>query len=85
MTETLSIRLDSDTRKRLDALAASSQKSAQTLVEEAISRYLEIEAWQLAEIEAGIADIDAGRTVPHEKVVSWLKTWGTPSEGTPPL
>jgi predicted transcriptional regulator len=23
------------------------------------------------------ADVKAGRVVPHEKVVEWLKTWGT--------
>lgn len=26
------------------------------------------------------ADIAAGRVVPHEKVVAWLKSWGTPNE-----
>ena len=26
------------------------------------------------------ADIAAGRGVPHEEVVKWLKTWGTPDE-----
>lgn len=27
-----------------------------------------------------LADIAAGRTVPHEQVAEWLKTWGTPDE-----
>ncbi len=27
--------------------------------------------------EQAEADIKAGRVVPHEKVVEWLKTWGT--------
>jgi predicted transcriptional regulator len=26
------------------------------------------------------ADIAAGRVVPHEKVVEWLESWGTPNE-----
>lgn len=26
------------------------------------------------------ADYTAGRVVPHEKVVEWLKSWGTPDE-----
>ncbi len=26
------------------------------------------------------ADITAGRVVPHEKVVEWLESWGTPNE-----
>ena len=32
---------------------------------------------RLAEAEA---DIAAGRVVPHERVVAWLKSWGTPNE-----
>ncbi|MBX9816107.1 MAG: antitoxin [Sphingomonas sp.] len=31
-----------------------------------------------ASIARARADIAAGRYVEHEKVVSWLKTWGTP-------
>ncbi len=30
------------------------------------------------------AQIAAGKGVPHEEVVKWLKTWGTPDEGPPP-
>jgi predicted transcriptional regulator len=32
----------------------------------------------------GLADIEAGRVVPHEEVAAWLKTWGTPDEKPPP-
>ena len=31
----------------------------------------------IAEAEA---DVAAGRVVPHEEVVKWLKSWGTPDE-----
>lgn len=31
-----------------------------------------------------LADIEAGRTVPHEDVAAWLKTWGTDKEGPMP-
>jgi predicted transcriptional regulator len=30
--------------------------------------------------QRALEDIQAGRVVPHEKVVAWLKTWGTPDE-----
>jgi hypothetical protein len=33
-----------------------------------------------AQILAGFADIDAGRSVSHEKVVAWLESWGTENE-----
>lgn len=84
MAETLSIRIDAETKRRLDALAARSHRSLSALAEEAITAYLEAEARQLADIEAGIADIDAGRSVGHDQVRSWLESWGTPVEGQAP-
>jgi hypothetical protein len=33
-----------------------------------------------AQILAGFADLDAGRSVSHEKVVAWLESWGTENE-----
>ena len=84
MTETLSIRLDAGTKKRLDVLAQRSKRSKSFLAAEAIARYVEIEEWQLDEIRAGIADLDAGHSVSHEKVTKWLKSWGTSAEGKAP-
>ena len=37
----------------------------------------------LREAEA-LADIEAGRVIPNDEVVEWLKTWGTPDEKPPP-
>ena len=84
MTETLSIRLNAETKKRLDALARRSRRSRSFLAAEAIDRYVETEEWQIAEIEAGIADLEQGRTVSHDKVASWLETWGSGAERKAP-
>lgn len=35
----------------------------------------------LAEAEA---DIAAGRLIPHEEVMRWIKSWGKPDELPPP-
>ena len=80
MAEALSIRLNTETKKRLDALAESSKRSKSCLAAEAIAQYVEAEEWQLGEIRAGLADLDEGRTVNHEKVSHWLKSWGKSSE-----
>lgn len=32
----------------------------------------------------GLADIEAGRVVPHADVAAWLDTWGTPEEAPMP-
>ena len=37
----------------------------------------------VADAEA-LADIVAGRIVPHVQVEAWLKTWGTPDEKPAP-
>jgi len=43
------------------------------------------EEWKLAEIQAGLAACEEGRTVSEEKVVHWLRSWGTEHELPPPL
>ena len=84
MSETLSIRIDAETKKRLDELARRSHRSKSFLAAEAISRYVESEEWQVGEIEAGIAELDQARGVSHDEVASWLESWGAPSERKPP-
>lgn len=84
MTETLSIRIDSDTKKRLDALARRSKRSRSFLAAEAVTAYVEAEEWQLGEIQAGIDDVDKGRVVSHERVAKWLRSWGKSGEGKAP-
>ena len=84
MTETLSVRIDSETKKRLDALSKRSKRSKSFLAAEAITAYVESEEWQLGEIRDGIAELDAGQGVSHEKVTKWLKTWGKTGETKAP-
>ena len=75
MTETLSMRIDSETRRRLDALSRRFKRSKSFLAAEAIAAYVDSEEWQLGEIQAGIAEVDSGEGVAHEKVSKWLNSW----------
>ena len=43
-----------------------------------------IEEWQVREILAGIADVEAGNVVSHGCVSKWLRSWGKLSEGDAP-
>ena len=43
------------------------------------------EEWARREIEAGLVEAEGGETVPHERVVEWLRSWGTEHELPPPL
>jgi len=84
MTETLSIRIDTETKKRLDALSKRSKRSKSFLAAEAITAYVESEEWQLGELQVGIAELESGQEVSHEKVTKWLKSWGNPGETKAP-
>ncbi len=84
MTETLSIRIDSETKKRLDALSKRSRRSKSFLAAEAIAAYVEAESWQLGELQAATAEVDSGKGVGHEKVSKWLGSWGKPGETKAP-
>jgi len=44
----------------------------------------EEEAAFRASVRQGIADADAGRSIPFEKVKAWLLSWGKPDELPPP-
>lgn len=80
MTETLSIRIDSETKKRLDALSKRSKRSRSFLAAEAITAYIESEEWQVREIKAGIAELESDQDVSHDRVAKWLKSWGKRGE-----
>lgn len=81
MSTTLSVRIDIDTKKRLEALAKRARRSQSFLAAEAIVAFIEAESWQLDEIHAAIKELDEGRRVPHKKVAS---SWGRKRERKAP-
>ena len=62
-TETLSIRIDSAMKEKLEALAEQTQRSKSFLAAEAIAAYVELESWQIGEIRAGVAELDARKGI----------------------
>jgi predicted transcriptional regulator len=84
MSETLSIRIGSETKQRLDALSKRSRRSKSFLAAAAITAYLESEEWQLGELQTGIGELESGQAVSHEKVSKWLTSWGTCGETKAP-
>lgn len=75
-TETLSIRIDSETKRKLEALAEQTQRSKSFLAAEALAAYIELESWQIGEMQAGIAELEAGQGMPGDQVRKLAKTWG---------
>ncbi|MBF0379884.1 MAG: hypothetical protein HQL69_02640 [Magnetococcales bacterium] len=40
----------------------------------------ELREWQIQQIQKGIEEAEAGKTIPHEKVVQWVESWGSEKE-----
>ena len=84
MTTTLSVRIDTDTKKRLEALSKRARRSKSFLAAEAIAAFVEAESWQLDEIQAGHKELDGDRGVSHKEVSTWLRSWGRTRERKAP-
>jgi RHH-type transcriptional regulator, rel operon repressor / antitoxin RelB len=74
-TETLSIRIDSAMKEKLEALAEQTQRSKSFLAAEAIAAYVELESWQIGEIRAGIAELDAKKGIDGDAVRKSARVW----------
>ena len=81
---TITIRLPVAVRRRLDRLARATARSRSYLAADAIADYVKTQEWQLQRIREGVADLRAGRVIPHEEVEKWLDSWGTEHELPPP-
>lgn len=62
------VRLPDDTASKLDQLAVKLDRSRSYVAAQAIEDYVAREAWQLAEIEAGLADAERGDFASDEEV-----------------
>jgi len=75
MTVHISIALDEDQLARLDALAERRQVSTADLAARALVDLLETEAADIAAIEEGLADIEAGRVHDYDEVAADLRAY----------
>jgi len=59
-TATITARIPKELRGELDALAKSTGRNKNALIEEALRRFVEVERWQIALIEERLRQVDAG-------------------------
>jgi predicted transcriptional regulator len=78
-TQPFSLRLDADTRARLEAEARRLDRPAAQVAARAITRWLDAEATLRSEIDAAVAEAEAGAFVSSEAVAAWMETWGSGS------
>lgn len=68
----ITVRVSEEIDARLDRLAQKLDCSKSDLAERAIEDFVAREEWQLAEIEAGLAEADRGEFASDEHVASIL-------------
>lgn len=73
-----SIRLPEELRGKIDRLARATGRSKSFLMQEAIERYVDEEAWQLEQVEEGLRADDAGEHVPAAEMEAFWARVTTP-------
>jgi predicted transcriptional regulator len=67
-TTAFTIRTSPETMQRLDQLAAQVDRSRNYLANQALEEFLELRAWQIEKVQAGIAAAERGEFVPDQEM-----------------
>ena len=74
--KTISFRAVAEKIDTLDSLAAAQDRSRSYLINEAITSYIELHAYQDALVRKGMEEMRKGRVVSHEEIVKRFKRVG---------
>jgi predicted transcriptional regulator len=69
----MDVTLPADLEAKLSRLAADQGRDCVSLVVEAVARMVDHEAWFLAEVDKGLAELELGQTLNHEDVGEQLE------------
>ena len=58
MSTTVTLRLDDDLKQRLDRLSKATQRTKSFLAAQAIREFVDLNEWQIGEIEEAVAEAD---------------------------
>ncbi len=86
MSTTITIRIEEDTKERLNRLAKATDRTISYLLGNAIELVLDEQEWQIGVIRERIKQADSPNAtfIPHDEIAAWLKTWGSKKERKPP-
>lgn len=76
-TRAISFRLRTDEVDALERLTKATDRPRAGHIEQALDASLDLQAWQIAQVERSVSEMDAGKGIPHEAVEKELRNWGT--------
>jgi len=71
----MTIRLKPDLKTRLDKLSAATNRSKSFLAAEAVREFIEVNEWQIEEIEKAVEEADAGDFASEQEVRVIVNKW----------
>jgi len=72
----LTVRIPVEVKAKLDKLAEATKRSKSFLAQEAITHYIDLESWQVSEIQKAIGEADAGDFATDDEVADVAVKWG---------
>jgi len=76
VSTTMTIRLEPEIKNRLDQLAQATRRSKSFLAAEAIRDFLELNEWQVQEVQEALIEADAGDFASDKAVEKTFNKWG---------
>lgn len=74
-TSTITVRIPLKIKEQLNHLAEATHRSKSWLAAEALNRYLELNAWQVAEIQNGLQEAERKEFATAEEVEAAFAKW----------
>ena len=62
--------------KQIDALAKQMERPRGWIVKQALRDWVAVEEWKHEQTLEALAEIDAGKGIPHEEMIAWAKSLG---------
>lgn len=76
MTTTMTLRIEPALKNRLDRLAKATHRSKSFLAAQALQDFVELNEWQVGEIQSAIKEADQGDFASPQAVRKSLNKWG---------
>ena len=72
--ESFSLRLPDEVKNKLELVADATGRTKSFIAIEAISKYCDLQAWQIKAIQEGIKQANEGKLIDHEELkAKWVK------------
>ena len=79
-SSTMTVRLDRGIKQRLERLAQATRRSKSFLAAEAIRDYVELNEWQIAEIESAIQEAEREDFAGDTEVADVFRRWSADAD-----